>query len=337
MTKRFEPAAALLQEAVSSGTVQSASLYVRAGTDVYERRWGAAAAPQSRFYIASISKTMTVASLMVFYDRGELSLDEPVVKYLPEFNRGLQAKVTVRQLLTHVSGLPDQLPNNQELRSSHAPLQDFIAHALKLEPHFEPGSQYEYSSMAILLAAEIAQRLSKMSIHEWMQKSVFEPLEMQSTSLGLGSIPIHDVVKCQVEFAAPESGGGDPASKSWDWNSEYWLAFGAPWGGVLSTAVDVGKFMYAFLHPEGRMLKRETAALMIQNQLDSKFPPRGLGFQVGNALGGKSRSARTFGHTGSTGTICWADPEADLLCVILTSLPARTGKIHPRDVASRLL
>ena len=73
---------------------------------------------------------------------------------------------------------------------------------------------------------------------------------------------------------------------------------------------------------------------MVENRNPAGLTPRGLGFAVGKGSGSAGCSERTFGHTGSTGTLCWADPARDAICVVLTSLPARAVKPHPRDIAA---
>jgi beta-lactamase class C len=112
------------------------------------------------FLLGSISKLMTAAALMTLYDQGRFRLDDPVRKFLPEFTGATRDRIDIQQLLTHISGLPDQLPENQALRKRHAPLPEFVAGAVRTPLLFEPGSRYEYSSMAILLAAEVARRIS---------------------------------------------------------------------------------------------------------------------------------------------------------------------------------
>jgi CubicO group peptidase (beta-lactamase class C family) len=76
---------------------------------------------------------------------------------------------------------------------------------------------------------------------------------------------------------------------------------------------------------------------MTTNQNPAGLRSRGLGFDLGRQLVGGRCSQRTFGHGGSTGTLCWADPESDSLCVVLTSLPSGAAHPHPREVTSRLV
>jgi CubicO group peptidase (beta-lactamase class C family) len=85
------------------------------------------------------------------------------------------------------------------------------------------------------------------------------------------------------------------------------------------------------------MLKPDTARLMVKNHNPEGFTPRGLGFAVGSKSGGAGCSEKTFGHTGSSGTLVWADPVTDTVCVVLTTLPASAVTPHPRALASDLV
>jgi CubicO group peptidase (beta-lactamase class C family) len=89
-----------------------------------------------------------------------------------------------------------------------------------------------------------------------------------------------------------------------------------------------------FLGVRGKAVKPETARLMIKNHNPAGFTPRGLGLGVGKESGSPGCSEQTFGHTGSTGTLCWADPASATICVVLTSLPRRAVQPHPRELAA---
>ena len=335
--QKLKAAAAVLSKATASGQVKAASLYIRQGKSELNESFGSAESPDAMFLLGSISKPMSVAALLTLYDAGKFDLDDPAQKYLSEFKGERREKITIRQLLTHVSGLPDQLPENAKLRSSHAPLPKFVEAALRTPLLFEPGTKYSYSSMAILLACEIAQRISGMDFLELFEKGVLQRLEMKHSAIGLGRFKLVDFVPVQIEDAAPEAGGGDPAAKDWDWNSTYWRKLGAPWGGVHCSAGDVARFLNAFLNPDGKLLKPETARLAIRDHNRDDLTPRGLGFGVGKGAGSPGCSEQTFGHTGSTGTLCWADAATDTICVVLTSLPGTAVKPHPRQLASDLV
>ncbi len=331
---QWNEADTVLAGAVTSGQLRAAVIYVRDGNHFYKRAFGDATSVDASFLLGSITKPIAVAAVMTLFDQGKFGLDDFVTKYVPEFKGDGKDRVTIRHLLTHVSGLPDQLPENADLRRSHAPLADFVKGVMRVPLHFEPGTRYEYSSMAILLAAEIAQRISGIEFKEFVDKAVLQPLGMQRTAFGMGRLKPEDTMPCQVEFGAIESGGGSPDSKGWDWNSPYWRNLGAPWGGAQASASDVGRFLEEFLHPTGRIFRPEVAQLMIRNHNPDGLASRGLGLDVGMNDVVSNSSNKTFGHTGSTGTIAWADPESDRVCVVLTTLPAGSNKDHPRQLAS---
>jgi CubicO group peptidase (beta-lactamase class C family) len=332
--EKFDAAAAVLAKATADGQIRASSLCVRHGKDLFARSFGEAKTTDAMFLLASVTKTITTAAVVTLVDREKIRLDDPVVKYLPEFSEAPRNRITLAQLLTHVSGLPDQLPENQTLRSSHAKLPQFVEGAVRTPLLFDPGTRYSYSSMGILLASEVARRVTSTDIHELVDRAVFQPLEMKHSVLGLGRYKMEDIVRNQTDHAAPESGAGDPSAKEWDWNSPYWRALGAPWGTAHSSAPDVARFFAEFLHPTDRMMKPETARLMIRNHNPEGFVPRGLGFAVGRLSGSPGCSEKTFGHSGSSGTLAWADPATDTVCVVLTTLPGAAAKPHPLRIAS---
>lgn len=327
-----DAAADVLDQCTSTGQIDAAAFYVRQGQREWTRAFGAANSPDAIFLLASISKPISATAVMKLYDQRKFDLDDKVKRFIPEFAGAGRETITIRQLLTHVSGLPDQLPQNAELRSRHAQLPEFVAGAVKTPLLFKPGTRYSYSSMGILLATEIAQRISDRPISELVDRHVFQPLEMKHSALGLGRFQLESVMPCQVAGAAPESGAGDPATKSWDWNSRYWRELGVPWGGAHGSAADVGRFLDEFLHARGRALKPETSKLMVANHNQPQFRSRGLAFDIRPFSPGCSK--QTFGHTGSTGTMCWADPATDTICVVLTTLPGRATAPHPRQTVS---
>lgn len=330
----FAAAAELMQKATSSGQVESATIYMRRKGETFSWAFGGATSVNASFLLGSISKPIAIAAVMSVCDAGEFQLDDRVDKYLPEFQGDGREAITMRHLLTHVSGLPDQLPENAQLRTAHAPLSEFVSAAIGTPLLFAPGSKYSYSSMAILLACEVAQRITKKTISTLVDEVVCQPLQLEHTALGIGRLDQASLVRCQVEHAALESGAGDPATKSWDWNSDYWRGLGTPWGGVFASSGDVARFLNAFLHPQGNMLQAETARMMIRNHNPPNMKARGLGFDLGSGLDGPARDD-VFGHSGSTGTLCWADPSTDSICVVLTTLPSQAITPHPCEVVSR--
>src|SRR5208283_5901543 len=114
-------------------------------------------------------------------------------------------------------GLPDQLANNNELREQHAPLTEFAAQTMRTRLDFAAGDRYQYSSMGILLATRIAELVSGSDILTLVDRTVFQPLGMKHSAQGLGRFKLEEMVSCQMEGAAPESGGGDSRARDWDW------------------------------------------------------------------------------------------------------------------------
>ena len=330
----MQTATQIIQTQIDNGTLHSAVLHVRRGDQVMQHVFGKAKL-DSMFLLGSITKPLAVAiPVMILVDRGELKLSDQAVKYLPEFNEGARKDITIEQLLVHTSGLPDQLENNNELRSKHAPLSEFVKGAVRTPLLFAPGTKYHYQSMGILLAAEIVERVAKTSLPEFLEKEVFKPLGMTRTVLGLGRFKKSEMMPMQTEHAAPESGAGDPTASTWDWNSDYWRNLAAPWGGAHSTGTDLSRFLQSIMSPDGKVLRPETARLMIQNHTPGLEAARGIGFMVGSQSLGRGCSEQAFGHSGSTGTLAWADPATSSTFVLLTTLPKNvSGKMILTPVA----
>jgi CubicO group peptidase (beta-lactamase class C family) len=330
----LDEAAEVLAKATESRQVSAAVLHVVQGDTSFTRRFGGASSDDAMFLLGSITKPICVTALMALYDRRKFQLDEPLKKFLPQFTGDDREQITLKHVLTHTSGLPDQLPENDSLRKKHAGLLEFVENATRTPLLFAPGTKYSYSSMGILLACHVAEKLSGTEIRELVDRRVFQPLGMKHSALGLGRFKIDDLVPVQTEHAAPEAGAGDPTAKDWDWNSPYWRKLGAPWGGAHCSAADVARYLAEFLDERGNAVKPETARLMASNQNPPGITPRGLGLNVGTAAGSPGCSEKTFGHTGSTGTLAWADPATKTICVVLTSLPGRAVQPHPRELAA---
>jgi CubicO group peptidase (beta-lactamase class C family) len=332
----LDTASRLIQQQVDAGLLQAATLHVRRGGRVQQKAFGLAKT-DSMFLLGSITKPLTATAVMLLVERGELKLDDRVVKYLPEFAEGMRQEVTLRHLLNHTSGLPDQLPDNDALRARHAPLAEFVKGAVRTPLLFRPGTKYHYQSMGILLAAEIVERISQARLPDFLAAEVFRPLGMQRSVLGVGSFGKSDLVSMQTEHAAPEAGAGRPGARDWDWNSDYWRNLAAPWGGAHASAEDVATYLHSFVEPDGTVLRPETAALMIRNHTPGLAASRGLGFMVGPTGFASHCSAQTFGHSGSTGTLAWADPVSKLSFVLLTSLPKNvSGELLLKPVAESI-
>jgi CubicO group peptidase (beta-lactamase class C family) len=262
-------------------------------------------------------------------ERGLLNLTDPVVRYLPEFAAGGKEEVLVLHLFTHTSGLPDMLPNNEELRRKHAPLQAFLDGAVRdTKLLFKPGTQLSYQSMGTATVAQLVQKLTGETIADFLRRHVFDPLGMKSTTLGSKGVSRERLVR--VEIPDYQKGG------DFSWNSPYWQELGAPWGGLFSTPEDFAVICQLMLfggrYNGVRLLSRDTVKRMTTNRLDDlpdlpesvrRTQPWGLGWRMNHpgtaGSWGDLLSTQVFGHTGATGTMVWMNPRSKSFCVLLTS------------------
>lgn len=298
--------------------ISAASLHVSIdGTSKVATTLGTNIRPHTPFVLASISKPITAAAIMLLVDRRQLALGDSVQKFIPEFRSGRRADVTVAQLLSHTSGLPDGFPDLAPLLSRRAPLGAFLSATNTIPLQSAPGTTFSYSNVGFLLAAEVAQRISGTPFASFLRRELFEPLGMLDTSLGLGGRAVADTAQIQVRgFHA----GDDPFA-----NGEYWRNIQAPWNGVHSTASDLTRFLSVFLKRDGEVLSHRSATAMITSQTSgvAHSVPWGLGWMLKPGAFGRACSSQAFGHHGLSGTIAWMDPATRVGCVLLTSKPIR--------------
>ena len=222
------------------------------------------------------------------------------------------------------------LPDNVKLREANAPLAEFVKGAMTTPLLFEPRTSFSYSSMGTLLAAEIVERVTKMPLARFEERELFAPLKMKHSTLGLGERSLADTARVQGDsFAQTEK-----ELERYGANSVYLRKLGHPWGGMHSTVDDLGIFLQMVLnggvYDGKRILGRPTVEAMIADQNRKLGQPWGLGWglqtsSIGTAFGDLS-SEQTFGHSGASGTVAWADPKRELLCVILTTRPWRQDR-----------
>lgn len=284
--------------------------------------------PDAIFILASITKPVVYMGALMLVERGLLNLSDPVTRYIPDFAAHHKEATLVQHLFTHTSGLPDMLENDRELRAAHAPLSKFIEHAIRdTVPLFPPGTNFSYQSMGTLVTAEIIQRITGQSIHDYIYKQILEPLGLFSTRLGSIGLDEARIVRNQTpDWQKPDFG----------WNSKYWREFGAPWGSMFSTPEDFAVICQMILNGgeyDGvRILSPNTVRMMTTNRLDDcpdlpepirRTAPWGLGWKLNDPgtpqplcdLLGR----QAFGHTGSTGNLVWMDPATNGFCILFTT------------------
>lgn len=291
----------------------------------------------SIFLIASPTKPFVATAAMMLVEQGQLQLDHLVTRYLPEFTGGGKESTRVIHLLTHTSGLPDMLPNNVELRERHAPLDQFMRDACDLELIFKPGTRVHYQSMGILTLAVLIEKITGGALPQYLRETIFAPLGMTSTELGIPETWEEDASGGHMTRMTWSQVEDRPEAKDWGWNSMYWRKLAAPWGGLLSTASDLGSFCRHLLQihaGQAGIVAPATLRAMTTNQLEYlpdlpdgviRTTPWGLGWQLnwpGHPRGfGELLPTTAYGHWGATGTMVWLDPSRGVYGVVLTTEP----------------
>jgi beta-N-acetylhexosaminidase len=285
--------------------------------------------------MASLTKVVvTTPSAMMLAQQKRLDLDAPVERYLPEFsaaaktdsNASWRARITVRMLLLHDSGLPAHRDFYKDAKGHDAVLAKVLAEPLV----HEPGTQVEYSDLGFILLGEIIERLTGETLEQFAKGHIFAPLGMSDTM-----------------YNPPASLRGRIAPTELDTDfrkrllrgevhDENAFALGGVSGnaGLFSTAGDVAAFAQMLLnggiYAHHRLLARATIQEFTARQVVGDSA-RTLGWDVPtppNSAAGHYFSPSAYGHTGFTGTSLWIDPERDLFVVLLTNRvnPTRTNE-----------
>jgi CubicO group peptidase (beta-lactamase class C family) len=282
------------------------------------------------FWIASMSKPVLGTLLLMLQDDGLLSVDDPVEKYLPEFKDlktadGKPARVSIRQLLTHTSGMGEISPDKaRECKTLESVIPLYVAKPVG----FTPGSKWVYCQSGINTGGRIAEVVTGEPLAKLLKRRLFDPLGMKDTTFYLTEKQLPRLAKSyrrtdKGELEATEIfflNGKSPTSTD---------RFPAPNGGLFSTASDYARFCQMILRGgelDGkRYLKPETVKLMTTIQtgeLKTGFTPGngwGLGWCVVREPQGVTAmlSPGTFGHGGAYGTQAWIDPEKKRVYILM--------------------
>jgi CubicO group peptidase (beta-lactamase class C family) len=278
-------------------------------------------AVDSIFWIASMTKPILAALLMMLQDEGKLSVDDPVEKYLPEFKKlqlknGKPAAITIKHLITHTSGM-GEISADEASRAKT--LAEVMPIYLSKPVAFEPGSKWVYCQSSINTAGRVVEVVSGMPFEKFAQERLFGPLGMKDTTFYLSEGQLPRLAK---SYKRTDKGvlevsdirflnGKSPTNRD---------RFPAPNGGLFSTAPDYARFAQMMLNNgtlDGkRYLKADTVKQMSTIQtgsLKTGFTEGngwGLGFCVVREPQGLSAmlSPGSFGHGGAYGTQAWIDP-----------------------------
>ncbi|RYG73743.1 class A beta-lactamase-related serine hydrolase [Lentibacillus lipolyticus] len=277
--------------------------------------------------IASLSKIFTTIAAMKLYEDGKFQLDDPVAAYIPEFAQNGKDDVTIRQLMTHTSGLKPSLP----LYKMEGTKEDRLQHVFAAALDDAPGTSYTYSDLNMITLGALIERISGVGLDEFVSENITEPLNMTDTMY-------NPPEKLNERIAATEYQPWTDRGLVWGevHDENAWSLGGvAGHAGVFSTAIDLAKLGHMILN-DGRygskqVLAPETIDLLTGNQLPS-FPgtKHGLGWEIGegwymDALAGAS----AVGHTGYTGTSMVVNQDNNTIAILLTN------RVHPtRDTVS---
>jgi len=284
-------------------------------------------APDTIFWIASMTKPVTAAAIMMLQDEGKLSVEDPVEKYIPELADmktadGKAYKLTLRHLLTHTSGL-SEAPNDQSANAKT--LAEVIPLFAKKPLQFEPGSKWQYCQSGINSLGRIIEIASGQSLPEFFQKRLFDPLGMKDTSF----YPTKEQQERLVKGYKAEAGKLTPIPFMALFDPKRPEHYPAANGGLFSTARDYSRFAQMLLNNgalDGKVyVKPESIKLMSSIQTGEIK----TGFTEGNGWGlgvcvvrqpqGVSAmlSPGTFGHGGAWGTQAWIDPVKGLAYILM--------------------
>ena len=299
------------------------------------RLGGPLVASETRFDLASLSKVVgTLPAVLALVQAGEVSLEDPVKRFFSNagwFQTPSLGDVTVRQLLTHTSGLPAWRPLYAEAGTRLSALGNLLQSSL-----VQPVSGVVYSDLGFMLLGAITERVSKLRLDMFTRTYIFEPLELSTLMYG---------VPAGTSVAATEDCGWRGRLLQGEVHDENAFAFDGVAGhaGLFGTAFDLARYAQAWLRLEAPFaspeLLREATREHACDPNNTASGRRGWGWQlVGEgSSAGHYASPSAYGHTGFTGASLWLDPQKNRFAVLLTNRvhPSRTDgqSIHALRVA----
>ena len=377
---------AAIESAIASNRCPGGVLWLEHDGVTYHKAYGYRALVPERelmtedtvFDMASLTKVLaTTPAVMLLIERGQVKLDAPVRTYIPEFNPGVpepasaaaagegRELVTVRELMTHTSGLPPDL----ELRTDWSGYDTAIQKACAETLQSKPGTVFKYSDINFILLGEIVQRVSKLPLQIFVQREIYGPLKMTNTCfLPLGESDASSLAGSGGTNAAsqksghglvwqPGATGASPPLFTLSRIAPTEVVDGKPWRGVVhdptarrmggvaghaglfSTASDVARYARMMLNLgelDGvRIFKPETVRRMTSVQTPADMAAkRGLGWDIDTAYSGPRGElfpAGSYGHTGWTGGSLWIDPFSKTFVIFLSNRnhPTEAGNVLP--------
>lgn len=330
-TPRLAAIDRVVEDEIRAGHVPGAVVLVgdRDGV-LYRRAFGARTLQPARqpmtadtiFDLASLTKVLaTTTAVMQLVEAGRITLDEPLARYWPAFGQGGKAGITVRQLLTHSSGLRPDLDLSRAWSGAAAAL----ALVEQERPLTAPGTRVVYSDINFIALGELVRRVSGEPLDVYAARHIFGPLGMGDTGFAPPPAARSRIAPTDVQQGALRWGAvQDPTA--------YRMQGVAGHAGLFGTADDLSRFAQMLLGGGALHGQRIlSAASVLRMTLAQRLPggvQRGLGWDIASPYAGGQDVAfgpQSFGHTGYSGTSLWIDPKRGWYLIILTS------RLHPDD------
>jgi uncharacterized protein YbbC (DUF1343 family)/CubicO group peptidase (beta-lactamase class C family) len=314
---------AIVNDAIAKGLTPGAVLLVgHNGAVVYRKAYGSRSLEPKEpmtedtiFDMASLTKVIaTTSCVMRLVQLGQVKLNDPVAKFIPEFAQNGKQDVTIRQLLTHYSGLRPDL----ELKPYWQGADEGYTRANAEKLISPPGSAFLYSDINFIVLGELVQRVSGMPLDRYAQAYVLGPLGMTTTAFNPPKEWLPRIAPTEHDQRTGTMLRGvvhDPSARQ--------MGGVAGHAGLFSTADDTAKFAQALLNGGGPIL----SPLIVEKMTTPQQPPnltavRGLGWDIDTPFSsnrGELLPVGSFGHTGFTGTSLWIDPTTDTYIILLTN------------------
>ncbi|OLT48405.1 hypothetical protein BJF85_12900 [Saccharomonospora sp. CUA-673] len=273
------------------------------------------------FDMASVSKLFTALAVMQLVERGDVELSAPVTRYLPAFGSHGKDEITVEQLLVHTSGLEATMP----LWKDYPDRDSRIGAVLGAEPVNEPGTEYEYSDLNLIVLGELVGKLTGERLDSYIEHQITGPLGMHDTGFNPPESKYDRIAATEYQ-SEPDRGmirGVVHDENAWSLDGV------AGHAGIFSTVRDMSVLGQTLLnggaYGDTRILSERSVRDMLTNR-NQQFPDHshGLGFELDQDwYMGELSSPTTAGHTGFTGTSFVIDPHTQSMAILLTN------KVHP--------
>jgi uncharacterized protein YbbC (DUF1343 family)/CubicO group peptidase (beta-lactamase class C family) len=269
------------------------------------------------FDLASLTKCVaTATSVMKLIEDGRVRLNDPVSAYLPDFAQNGKADITVRELLTHYSGLPPDL----DLKAPWQGRESAYHMAMQVKPQYPPGSRFLYSDINFETLGFIVEKVTGTPLNDFASTNIYAPLGMKDTRFLPPSEWTARIAPTQYDENGKMLRGTvhDPTARR--------MGGVAGHAGLFSTADDLSKFAEDMLSGHKVLSATATEKMSTPQQPANAASLRGLGWDIDSPFAsnrGELLPVGSFGHTGFTGTSLWIDPITNTYIILLTNA------VHP--------